>query len=133
MELTEKAEFDEARIKDVAGLVEGSITVQSQLIWLAWWMKERYGSTMNQALKTVLPVKQTVRQSVKRTIRCLLDQKELEAALCEAQTKGFKARCRLLAALKEQGSLPYGQAVKALKLTPSTLTPLKEAGIIAVE
>ncbi|MBQ4626898.1 MAG: hypothetical protein IJB45_06580, partial [Clostridia bacterium] len=24
---------------------------------LAWWMKERYGSTMNQALKTVLPVK----------------------------------------------------------------------------
>ena len=133
VELTEKAEFDEARIKDVAGLVEGSITVQSQLIWLAWWMKERYGSTMNQALKTVLPVKQTVRQSVKRTIRCLLDQKELEAALCEAQTKGFKARCRLLAALKEQGSLPYGQAVKALKLTPSTLTPLKEAGIIAVE
>ena len=59
--LTDQAEFDENKLKDVAGIVQGSVTAESQLIWLAWWMKERYGSTMNQALKTVLPVRQKVR------------------------------------------------------------------------
>ena len=107
VELTETPEFDEARIKDVAGIVKGSVTAQSQLIWLAWWMKERYGSTMNQALKTVLPVKQKVRQAVKKRIRCLLGQDELAAAIREAEKKGFRARLRLLTALRDQGSIPY--------------------------
>ena len=61
VEITEKADYDESKIKEVAGVVEGSITADSRLIELAWWMKERYGSTMNQALKTVLPVKRKVR------------------------------------------------------------------------
>ncbi len=133
VELTQTPGFDEARIKDVAGLVKGSVTADSQLIWLAWWMKERYGSTMNQALKTVLPVKQKVRQAAKRRVRCLLGKEELAAAVREAQRKGFKARLRLLTALKEQGSIPYDRAVKELKLTASVLEPLREAGVIAVE
>ena len=59
--LTDQAEIDGNRIKEVAGIVQGSVTAESQLIWLAWWMKDRYGSTMNQALRTVLPVKQKAR------------------------------------------------------------------------
>ena len=62
VDLTDQAEIDVHKLKDVAGIVQGSVTAESQLIWLAWWMKERYGSTMNQALKTVLPVKQKVRR-----------------------------------------------------------------------
>ena len=133
VELTETPEFDEARIKDVAGIVKGSVTAQSQLIWLAWWMKERYGSTMNQALKTVLPVKQKVRQAVKKRIRCLLGQDELAAAIREAEKKGFKARLRLLTALRDQGAIPYEQAAGELKFTAASLAPLQEAGVIAVE
>ena len=49
VELTDQAEYDISKIKEIDSLVEGSITAQSQLIHLAWWMKERYGSTMNQA------------------------------------------------------------------------------------
>ena len=77
VELTETPEFDEARIKDVAGIVKGSVTAQSQLIWLAWWMKERYGSTMNQALKTVLPVKEKIRPVQKRRLCTDLSAEEL--------------------------------------------------------
>ena len=50
------AEYDPSRIKEIAGIAPGSMSVQSQLIRLAWWMRERYGATMNQTLKTVLPV-----------------------------------------------------------------------------
>lgn len=70
--ITQKADFDEARIKEVAGLVEGSVTADSRLIELAWWMKERYGSTMNQALKTVLPVKKKVRARNRQVLENLV-------------------------------------------------------------
>lgn len=36
-------------------------TTESRLIALAAWMKETYGSTMIQAFKTVLPVKDKIR------------------------------------------------------------------------
>ena len=58
--IRDHTEYDGDKMKDIAGIVEGSVTAESQLISLAWWMKEQYGSTMNQALKTVLPVKQDV-------------------------------------------------------------------------
>ena len=41
VELTDQAEFDVSRIKEIAGVVPGSVPAESQLIWLAWWMKER--------------------------------------------------------------------------------------------
>ena len=80
VDLTDQAQIDVHKLKDVAGIVQGSVAAESQLIWLAWWMKERYGSTMNQALKTVLPVKQQVKAKEKRIIKCLLHGAELETA-----------------------------------------------------
>ena len=50
-------------------MAEKSITADTRLIELAWWMKEQYGSTMNQALKTVLPVKKKVKAGIKRLWR----------------------------------------------------------------
>ncbi|MCC8060342.1 MAG: primosomal protein N' [Clostridiales bacterium] len=61
VDITDKAEYDESKLKEIDSLVEKGITADENLIRLAWWMKERYGSTMNQALKTVLPVKRQVR------------------------------------------------------------------------
>ena len=75
VELTDEPEYDVAKLKEIEGIVKESVTAQSQLIWLAWWMKERYGSTMNQALKTVLPVKQKIKEAPKRQIR-LIGEKE---------------------------------------------------------
>ena len=72
VELTDRAEYDRDKLKEISGVVKESVTAQSQLIRLAWWMKERYGSTMNQALKTVLPVKQKVKEAPRRRIRLLL-------------------------------------------------------------
>lgn len=133
VELTDRAEYDEGKLKEIAGVVPGSVSAGSQLIWLAWWMKERYGSTMNQALKTVLPVKQKVKEAPRRQIRCLLAGEELDRALGEAERKHFKARIRLLSALKEEPVIPYEAAVNQLNLTTAALKPLEEAGVIAVE
>ena len=51
VELTDQAEYDISKIKEIDSLVEGSVTAQSQLLHLAWWMKERYGSNHEPGFK----------------------------------------------------------------------------------
>lgn len=46
------------------------------MIKLAYWMKTNYGSTINQALKTVIPVKEKVKQVNNRTVRLLISPRE---------------------------------------------------------
>ncbi len=82
VEITEKADYDPSKIKEVAGLVKGSVTADARLIELAWWMKGRYGSTMNQALKTVLPVKRTVKARNRQVVGPLAADGARGSALC---------------------------------------------------
>ena len=56
VELTDEAEFDVNKIKPIIGIKAQSVAIESQLIELAGWIKDNYGSTMNQALKTVINV-----------------------------------------------------------------------------
>ncbi len=133
VELTKKAEYDPQRIKEIIGIVEGSVTAETQLIQLAWWMKERYGSTMNQALKTVLPVKQKVRQKEKRDLVCLLTKQDLQSALEEANKKGYQARARLLKAFSDNPVVPYTVAVNQMNLTMATIKPMVEKQMVSLE
>ncbi len=105
--ITQRADFDEARIKEISGLVEGGVTADSRLVELAWWMKERYGSTMNQALKTVLPVKKRVRARNGRVVESRVEGQQLscretagpadgEGKVClnQEQREAVEAFCR---------------------------------------
>lgn len=131
--LTSKAGYKEDKIKEILGVVEGSFSAESQLIELAWWMKERYGCTMNQALKTVLPVKQKVKGTEKKYIRCLLSKEGLDEAFKEAERKKYRARVRLFETFRSVSVIPYETAVHQLNLTAAALKPLETQGIIAVE
>ena len=66
--LGDAPKFEPGRLKSVAGLVEGGTNVEARLIALAAWMRETYGSTMIQALKTVLPVKEKKTAAAERRI-----------------------------------------------------------------
>lgn len=131
--ITDQAEYDPARIKEITGVVTGSVTAESKLIQLAWWMKERYGSTMNQALKTVLPVKQKVRQKEKRFLVCQLKEEALEEAIWEAEKKGYKARMRLLKAFSDTPVIPYQVAVGQMGVSAASIKPMIEKEILSME
>lgn len=133
VEITEKPEYEEDKIKEVAGIVADSVSAESQLIQLAWWMKDRYGSTMNQALKTVLPVKQKVKARIDKNIRCLMDRELLLNEISQARQKGYKARERLLQALSETAVIPYALAVSQMNLSAATIKPMVERGMIALD
>ena len=53
---TADTDYDESKIKEIRSLAEKSVDAESELMQLAGWMKDHYGSTFVRCLKTVLPV-----------------------------------------------------------------------------
>ena len=60
--ITDQAAIEEDRIKDILSAPDRNLNVEGKLIKLAEWMKQKYNSTMITALKTVMPVKEKVRE-----------------------------------------------------------------------
>lgn len=135
LELTDTCEWDEKKLKPILGLAEKGIRLEGQLIALAAWMRRTYGSTMNQALKTVLPVKKSVQEKISRKVRLAVTREEAEAALAEMERKHQTARGRIIKALLEQTvqDMDYAAAQKELGLTAATARKLMELGLIRIE
>lgn len=126
-------EYDSHKIKEVLRLAEDGVTAESGLISLAWWLKEQYGSTMNQALKTVLPVKKKVKPKEKRFLSWKLSREALFSALKEAERKNYKARLRLYQALLKNPVIPYEVAVNQMNLSAAALKPLLAKGELSLD
>ena len=65
IDVVDKSDYDNSKLKSIKAKADTDVEAEQELIGLAWWIKEHYASTMNQALKTVLPVKQKVKQNKK--------------------------------------------------------------------
>ena len=124
--------FDPGKLKEIAGILPGAVSMDSQMLALAYWMKERYGSTFNQALKTVLPVKAKVVPNRDRIISACVEKEELLPLLWEAEKKNYRARVRFLTALIENKELPYRLTMQKLGLTAAVLKPFLEKKIISL-
>jgi len=64
--LTEQPDYAPEKIKPILEIDEKGMAIESRLVRLAAWMKEAYGGTMIQALKTVLPIKKKEQERTKR-------------------------------------------------------------------
>ena len=129
IELMEKPDFNPDLIKEIQALYTG-VQVENKLIKLAHWIREEYGSTMIQALQTVLPVKQKVKPKEKKNIvrKCSVNEAELQAEICEKKHQVAKAR--VLRALAEDEQIPYTLLTQKLHVSASTINSLKKAGLI---
>lgn len=132
VELTDTPEYQVSKLKEIRGIVEGSIPIESQLIALAGWIRKNYGATMNQALKTVLPVKQKAREKKRRLVSLVLEKDQAKEQLALFEKKHNTARARLLSHLMEQSPLPYEVATKKLKITASVINIMEEMRVVAV-
>ena len=133
VEVTEQPEFDVSRMKSVLRVVREGIPIEGQMIALAAWMRENFGGTMNQALKTVIPVKQKTTEKEKRMIWLKPDAATAKAQLGELQRKHQTARARLMEALLNQSPLPYETVTQKLNITASVIRAMQERELIRVE
>ena len=133
IELTDEAEFDPAKIKSILGIHEASVPIESQLIALAGWIKKNYGSTMNQALKTVLPIKRQTREVQKRELSLAISKEEANEKLALFEHKHYTAKARLMRQLLKEQVLDYTLVTKKLNISSATIQGMQKQGLIRIE
>ena len=131
--LSKETDYDPQKMKELLDVETGVVPIRTQMICLAFWMKDRYATTMNQALKTVLPVKAKVTPREGRVIVSLKPKNEIETLLVEAEKKKYRARIRLYRALLENGELPLKLTSEKLGITAAMLKPLVEKKIVELK
>ncbi len=132
IEVTEVPQFDVSKMKHIIGIVDKSIPIESRLINLAWYIKENYGSTMNQALKTVIPVKVQTKSIEKKTVILNIDREKCSEYVQRFEKKHAVARLRCLKELLEHERLPYNVITEKLNISSKTIKDMEELGIIKV-
>lgn len=130
---TEHIDFDESRVKDISALCEKSVSPEEKLIGIASFIKEKYGSTMITALKTVLPVKKATKAQEKKSVIALKDESELYKASLIAKSKNQRAKVRLLQALCESPRIDYSLVIGKLNVSAQTVLSLQKQGILQIE
>lgn len=133
IELTDEAEFDVSKLKPIRGIAKDSVAIESQLIALAGWLRRNYGGTMNQALKTVIPIKQKKKAVEHRKVRLVMPEKEARSYLALFEAKKSTAKARLLRELIEQKELDYSVVTQKLNITATVIRGLEEKKLLAID
>ena len=130
--LGEKAAYPVEKIKFITGITEGKVTTVSRMISLAAWLKHNYGCTMNQAIKTVVPVKDKVKQKEKRSVNLIIDKAQAQEYLDTFAKKNAKARYRLLEALINEPVIEENIIKSKLNITAQIIKTFEDMGIVEV-
>lgn len=131
--LSDTPEFDENRMKEIVDIRNSAVEIEGNLMELAAFMKERYGSTTIQALKTVMPIKEKVKGLVHKEVRLLVSKQEALQYMELYQRKNAKAKLRLLKELIDDKVIPYALVTGKLNISTSTLRAMQQDQIISVE
>lgn len=133
--LTDTPSFDVSKQKPIARVMKDSVAIESQLISLAYFMKRNYGSTMNQALKTVIPIKKKENEKVKKEISLNIPLEKAKIELNELMARKNHAigKERLLKELIEVGTLDWELATKKLQVATSHIRDLESKNIVRID
>ncbi len=133
VEITDKAEYPPDKMKEIFKVVKDSVSIEADAVKLAAFIKRTYGSTMIAALKTVLPVKQTMKPREKKKITRRITREETVSLLGECLRKKQGAKARVLAELVKEPVLPYELLTKKLNVSPAALRSLETQGVLSIE
>lgn len=128
----EKTEIEESLLKEILRVDESGVPVEKDLIKLAGFIREQFGGTMNEALKTVVQIPKTVERKKRRKI-LIADREKIETFLPLFEKKGFRAKAGILkAALFHDGFL-YEDYIKEKNVSIKVFEGLEAEGFIRIE
>ncbi len=133
IDITDKNNFDADKIKDIESVVPNKVRAIAGMIKLADWLKRNYGGTMNQALKMVIPVKETVKIKEKHIVKRVISDEEARRYLEIFKRKNATARLRLLTALMQQEAIDLQLVKSKLNIALPTVKALEDMGILCIE
>ena len=120
--LASEPNYDINKIKKITEVNSGAISVESKLILLAAWLRENYGGTMITALKTVMPVKEKVRET--RSKIDLRDSIPEFRPIDSLEPKQQEVVDTFIRDMKEEQSLSEGKDVTAIPPQTDTSSEL---------
>lgn len=130
--LSNTPEIAPDKIRPLDGIVKSSTTIDERMIKLAYWMKTNYGSTINQALKTVIPVKEKVKQVNNRTVRLLISPREA-LSLSEEYRTSKRKQSEILKFLSNNPVCDYRKVTQQMGQVRQSLSALSDAGLIEID
>lgn len=134
LDIKNKSEYDPDKLKKIDSIVKNSTSAEGEMISLAYFIKKNYGSTMNQALRTVLPVKKSANPIQEKFITLLADDIKVKEAICKySKDKRSVAKFRLLTEMENEKVLPYEIVRDKLNISKATLTSLEKENLIRVD
>ena len=135
VEIGEKAKAENANftLKEIAGIAPKSVSAEENLVELAHFIHRRYGSTMINALKTVLPVKKVTNRKVSQIIVSDVPEITIKQGITVAQGKNQRAKVRLLQELLRSNRLSYSLVTGKLNVSSSTIRSLEKEGFLNIE
>ncbi|MCR4947214.1 MAG: primosomal protein N' [Lachnospiraceae bacterium] len=131
--ISEEPKIDPGLIKDICRVLKDSFPVESELIALAAYMRQYFGGTMNQAIKTVIPVKKIEKHKVSKLVRLNMTADEAASFEEECRRKGHVARQRLISELRKRDYIEYELLTTKLNLSSAVIKAMEEKGYITVE
>ncbi len=132
IEITTKCDYDDSLVKDVRNVCKKSVRADATLIKLASFIRKTYGSTQINALKTVMPIKKTVKQEVNRRVVAKVDVEKLEYFANNAAKKHKNAQERLLRELIKYPDISYSFITSKMNVSAPTINALVKEDIIEI-
>ena len=132
LNISETSEYDPAKIKPLKSVLTDGMVLESHFIQLAAWIRQQYGSTMNDALRAVLPVKKNMKEREKKFLHLAVTREQISCYMEECERKHYKARFRLAQVLAECGSIDMATAIKEYKVSRDAIKALEELGILRI-
>lgn len=128
--LSDKTEYDTSKIKSILSVCTEGVAVESRLLSLALWIKEHYGSTMINAIQTVMPVRKTVKADVTRYVALKTD--DIDGCEYRYLKKNAKAKLRLIRALAKEKIIPMSRVTGELGVSYQTIHSMEDEGTVLV-
>lgn len=130
--ITEGSQFDPAKIKPLKEVLQDGMVLESQFIQLAAWIRNRYGATMNDALRVVLPVKRKMKEKEVRYLHLQASMERMERFRAECERKKYKARLLLAETLMDCPEIEIGDAIKNYGVSREAIKAFEQMGILSI-
>ena len=132
MEVSSRCKFDPEKTKEIAKVADDGVAAQDKTMALAGWLRRNYGSTMIQAVKTVLPAKKAVGRLEHKSLQRIMGKEEILSLLGECTRKKQRAKARLLQELVSQEEIPFEWITGKLGVSSSAVKSLEREGAVRV-
>jgi len=119
-------------LKSINSIVEG-LSVESELIQLAYFIAKRYITTIQLALKSMIPTNQSIKNVTMTNIECIIDSSQITEHISQLNNPRFIARKKAFQFLLTHPITTFEEISIATGITMSMVKTMAKKGYIQLD